>query len=226
MMFRFVCVMVVCIGLLVQGCTQFDEDSSGELDTVVIHVDELGPSSVNELVENSSVIVQATLDSITEEAGYRGGYNEDEPTSEFVELIKLNFSVNETIKGESPARLTILWDGFIVRNVDGIPAERLQRISLAGANFTSNDTGQSFVLFLTEQDNELDIITVTDGIANLFATGSISPATTSGVLGIDSNTATIESIRNLSSSEDDNGSVGNVGDSTGDSNANDGPGNE
>ncbi len=95
-----------------------DEDSLGTLDTVIIHVDELGPSNFDELIEQSSVIVRATLDSITEGAGHRGEYNEDEPASEFVELVGLNFSIDETLKGESPAQLTILWDGYIVKNVD------------------------------------------------------------------------------------------------------------
>lgn len=222
MMIRSICAMVVCAGLLVQGCARFDEGSSDYLDTVVIHVDELGPSNINELIEESSVIARATLDSIAEGAGYRGGYNEDEPTSEFVELIKLNFSIKETIKGESLDQLSILWDGYVVRNVGGTPAERLQRVSLAGADFTSNDVGQSFVLFLTMRGTEIDIITVTDGIARLLANGAVSPATNSGVLGIDPDTATIENIRSVSSSQYSNGSVGNVADPAGDTHANEG----
>lgn len=200
-MFRFVCIIVVCTALSSTGCTVQDEESSDTLDTVIIHVDELGPSNFDELIEHSSVIARATLDSITEEAGYRGGYNEDEPTSEFVELIELSFSINETIKGEAPAQLTILWDGFIVKNLDGQPAERLKRILLAGADFTFDDVGKSFVLFLAERDNELDIITVTDGIAHLFANGMVDPTTIGGVLDIDSEVATIDNIRNVSSGE-------------------------
>jgi len=121
--------------------------------------------------------------------------------SEFVELIQLNFSTIETFKGESPAQLQILWDGYTVSNVDGTPAERLNRVSLAGAEFKPNNVGQSFVLFLTERDNRLDIITATDGIAHLLSNGTISPATTSGVLGIASEAKTIDDIRNVSSGE-------------------------
>jgi hypothetical protein len=223
-MFRLVCITMVCAGLTTAGCTIQDEDSSGTLDTIIIHVDELGPSSFDELIEQSSVIVRTTLDSITERVGHRGGYNEDEPASEFVELIGLNFSIDEILKGESPTQLTILWDGYIVKNIDGQPAERLKRVSLAGTDFASDDIGQSFVLFLAGQGNELDIITVTDGIAHLFTNGTIRPAATSGVLGIDSETATIDSIRNLDPSEHSTNSVGNVGDPGGDTNANDEPG--
>ncbi len=200
-MFRLGCTIALCAGLLVIGCTRSDANSSDKLDIVVIHVDELGPATSESLIEESSAIVQVTLDSITTGAGYRGGYNEDEPTSEFIELIQLNFSVVETLKGESPAQLSLLWDGFTVRNVDGKPGERLNRVSLAGANFTSTDIGQSFVLFLTERNNTLDIITVTDGIAHLLANGMISPATTSGVLGITSEATTVDYIRQVSSSE-------------------------
>lgn len=200
-MFRSACIVMVCAGLTIAGCTTQSEYSTDTLDTVIIHVDELGPSSFDELVEQSSVIVRATLDSITERAGHRGGSNEDEPTSEFVELIRLNFRIDEVLKGESPVQLSILWDGYIVENVDGQPAERLKRVSLAGTDFASDDIGQSFVLFLTRQGNELDIITVTDGIAHLFPNGTIRPATTTGVVGIDSETATIDSILNFDFSE-------------------------
>jgi len=190
-----------CTILLTAGCTTGSNGSTYELGTVVIHVDELGPSTSNELIEQSSTIVRVTLDSILEGAGYRASSNEDEPMSEFVELIQLNFSTIETFKGESPAQLQILWDGYTVSNVDGTPAERLNRISLAGAEFKPNNVGQSFVLFLTERDNRLDIITVTDGIAHLLSNGAISPATTSGVLGIASEAKTIDDIRNVSSGE-------------------------
>jgi len=190
-----------CTILLTAGCTTGSNGSTHELGTVVIHVDELGPSTSNELIEQSSTIVRVTLDSILEGAGYRASSNEDEPMSEFVELIQLNFSTIETFKGESPAQLQILWDGYTVSNVDGTPAERLNRVSLAGAEFKPNNVGQSFVLFLTERDNRLDIITVTDGIAHLLPNGAISPATTSGVLGIASEAKTIDDIRNVSSGE-------------------------
>ncbi len=190
-----------CTILLTAGCTTGSNGSTHELGTVVIHVDELGPSTSNELIEQSSTIVRVTLDSILEGAGYRASSNEDEPMSEFVELIQLNFSTIETFKGESPAQLQILWDGYTVSNVDGTPAERLNRVSLAGAEFKPNNVGQSFVLFLTERDNRLDIITATDGIAHLLSNGTISPATTSGVLGIASEAKTIDDIRNVSSGE-------------------------
>ena len=200
-MFKLISTIALCAGILVSGCTAHDEHSSDELDTVIIHVDESGPSTSGDLIEQSTVIVRATLDSITTGAGYRGGYNEDEPTSEFIELIKLNFSTIETLKGESPAQLAILWDGYTVKNVGGKPTERLNRVLLAGADFTSTDVGQSFVLFLTERNNSLDIITVTDGIAYLLGNNMISPSTTSGVLGIASEATTLEYIRQTSSSE-------------------------
>lgn len=200
-MLRHVCTIIVCTFLLAAGCTTDGNGSAHELGTVVIHVNELGPSTSNELIEQSSTIVRVTLDSILEGAGYRGGSSEDEPMSEFVELIQLNFSTVETLKGESPAQVQILWDGYTVSNVDGTPAGRLNRVSLAGAEFTPNNVGQSFVLFLTERDSQLDIITVTDGIAHLLSNGAISPATTSGVLGIASEATTIDDIRNVSSGE-------------------------
>ena len=200
-MLRHVCTIMFCTVLLTTGCTTGGNGSTHELGTVVIHVDELGPSTSNELIEQSSTIVRVTLDSILEGAGYRASSNEDEPMSEFVELIQLNFSTIETFKGESPAQLQILWDGYTVSNVDGTPAERLNRVSLAGAEFKPNNVGQSFVLFLTERDNRLDIITVTDGIAHLLPNGAISPTTTSGVLGIASEAKTIDDIRNVSSGE-------------------------
>lgn len=193
---RSLTAILLGIGLIAGACgTSEGETAESDIGTIMIQLDELGPSSSSELKSQSTVIAQATLTSIDEKAGFRGGPNEDEPTSEFVELVSLNFSIDTVFKGTPPTAVAITWDGYVVENLNGAPGDRLARIILSGAEFTSADIGQSFILFLTERDKSLDVITVADGISRLALDGSIKPTTNTGVLKIESEQLTTSQLR-------------------------------
>lgn len=184
-MIRHLVLTVMIVAAAVSACGGEEiSDDSGELPVVRIGVDELGPDTFEALLEESMTIVQATLSSISEGIAFRGHQSEEEPNAEFIELIGLNFTISHVIKGTALDEVTITWDGYVRDNIDGEPGSRTSRIELEGIRFTSDDIGQSFVLFLTElEDQRMDVINITNGIVRVDDTGRLSPLNVGGLFG-------------------------------------------
>jgi len=184
-MIRRLILTVMIVAATVSACGDEEiSDDSGELPMVRVGINELGPDTFEALVEESMTIVQATLSSISEGVAFRSHQSEEEPNAEFIELIGLNFTASHVIKGTALDEVTITWDGYVRDNIGGEPGPRTARIELEGIQFTSDDIGRSFVLFLTElEDNRMDVININDGMARVDDTGRLSPLNVGGLFG-------------------------------------------
>ena len=194
-MFRIYTIAVgVLMGAAVVCSTACSTATDADLPVTLVSVDEDGPASPAELFEESDVIVIARLMSIDEHAGFALGPDEDEPGAEFVELVNLNFKIEETLKGSSSADLTLKWWGFDVANVDGTPGERTALVELQGIRFLDFDIGHRFMLFLEDYDgkygygfngvSESGVTTVTldSGISRVSEDGAITSTGHGGLL--------------------------------------------
>ena len=158
--------------------------SSASLPVVDVSFDETNASSVDDLVNRSTVVATATLTSI-DSAGLRGGPNEDEFDAEFVEMATLDFEVDDYIKGDGDSIVPIRWDTYLVESVDGEPGERYAELTIAGLRFDESDLGTDYVLFMAPIAGRLWPTTTADGIASVDDAGLLQPTIEFGVLGRD-----------------------------------------
>ena len=196
-MLRTSSVIFFVLSLLGLSCTNSDITSGSlesldDLPVLQMKVDEIGPTTLDQLVDESTIIVQATLKTIDTGIGFSEGPNEDEPTAEYVELMGLNFAVKKVVKGDVPDDFTIPWYGFTRENVDGRPRSRIARIEIQDVNFKGSDLGSDFVLFLSGSGNKIDAYSITNSIISVDHAGELSAIATGSVVGRDGQTHTLE----------------------------------
>ncbi len=142
--------------------------------TVEVRVDELGPSSVTELVEVSDVIVEAELVAVDAGARFYSSGDED-PDPRWFEDVLARFEVTEGLKGKTPDDVSVAWPAY-TRTAGSENAERVETIEYEGLVLTEASVGTSYLLFLhrLSGSDELDLVNLSDSIQPLTPDGRLA----------------------------------------------------